>query len=346
MQDEIARAILDTLKIKLAADSGAVVKPQTRNLEAYDLYLQGRYYWVRRYRGFVGKAVESFQRAIEKDPSYALAHAGLADCYTTLSIQGALPPAAAAVKAKTAAERAVVLGESLSETHTSMAFVRYFVDWDFDEAERECHAAMARNPNAGAPRGMLAAFLASRRQFDAALAEAVEARRCEPVSTLVGYYAAFARIFSGDFERAWEEGKALVELDPHLAQSYFVVAIAASSSGRHAEALEASKRALELSNGWSRAMSNLGATYGAAGQRDDARKILEELRRQSQERHVSPLDMAFIAAQIGEHAAACEWLERAHDEHQPLMMFAAVYPWLFPLRPMARFQQVLRRIGL
>jgi tetratricopeptide (TPR) repeat protein len=166
------------------------------------------------------------------------------------------------------------------------------------------------------------------------------------MSTLVGYYAVFARIFSGEFDRGFEEGQALVELDPHLAQSYFVVAIAAASSGRHDEAIEASKRALALSNGWSRAMSNLGATYGAAGQRDEARRILEELKRQSQERHVSPLDLAFIAAQIGEHTAACELLERAYDERQPLMMFVAVYPWLFPLRPLARFQQLLRRMGL
>jgi tetratricopeptide (TPR) repeat protein len=227
-----------------------------------------------------------------------------------------------------------------------MAFVRFFVDWNADDAEHECRAAVERNPNAGAPRGMLAAFLAARRKFETALTEAAEAMRVEPVSTLVGYYATFTRVFAGQYEEACREGEALVELDPHLAQSQFVLAIAQSSTGRHEQAIATSQRAMELSNGWSRAVSSLGATYAAAGQIDKAREMLRSLETQSKGNYVSPLDFAFITAQLGEHEAACEWLERAYVEHHPLMMFINVYPWLNPLHPLPRFQKLVREMKL
>jgi len=347
VQDEIARTIVQKLKVKLSgADAdGPVVKHATNDLEAYHLYLQGRYYWARR-GGFLEKAADCFARAIERDPSCAQAHAGLADAYGVLGIYGVLPPAEAAGKARPAAERALALQETLAEAHRSLAVLNVSFEWDLEGGEREYRRALELSPESGELRAMHAYCLTYMHQFEDALAEIVRAKELEPESVLVAGYNAVNLMFARRYLESLQECQRCMDLDPAYTTADWIRAQVHTLLHEHDEAIAAAERAVALTNRRSFYLSAYGMACAAAGRRDDADRVIQELLARARSEFVSPLWLADINTQLGERDLAFEWLERAYESRTQALISLGVSPLYDSLRADHRFQSLLDRIGV
>jgi eukaryotic-like serine/threonine-protein kinase len=347
LQEEIARAVVNTLKVHLTAGSEApLMRRHTDDLEAYHLYLQAQYYWTRRYAGFLTKAMEYFERAIARDPRYALAHAGLANAYSVLGLYGLVAPKEAFPRAAAAARRALELDQGLPEAHQAMAFVRWFFDWDWAAAERDFRAALALDSSSGLTRAQLAVFLVTQGRREEGLAEAAQARAREPLSLLVGYYSALLFLYARDYERALEESQRIADLDPHFALGAWVRGEALCRLGRYDEAGEAAERAVALSSAAVFYRPLLGRTYAAIGQRARAQGVVNELLERSQGAYVAPIHFADIYLALGDYDRAFEYFDRAVADRNGFLGALVVDSVYDPIRADPRFVALLDRVGL
>jgi TolB-like protein/Tfp pilus assembly protein PilF len=347
VQDEIARAIVAKLKVKLAGESSRpLVRRHTDDLEAYNLYLQGRYYWSRRYAGFMQRAIDCFEQTIAHDDSYALAHAGLAESYSLLGVYDYLSPRHAIVKAKPAAERAVQLDDTLAEAHQAMALVRWYFDWDYADAIREYQRALSLNPSAGVARALFGILLADLGRFREGLAEVEQALAIEPASPLVAFYAAAATSISGPLEAALPACRRVLELDPSFVPGMWTYSAVLSHLGQHAEAIETVERAITLSRRQNFLLGHGACIYAGAGRRKEAEAIRQELHARETQAYVAPLCFAEIAIALGEIDQAFEWLERAYQHRSPFLVALAVSPFYDGLRGDERFSVMLKKMGL
>ena len=347
IQDEIARAVVDRLKVELLSEPGEpLVKRHTDDLEAYTLYLQGRYYWSRRYEGHLAKALECFAQAVARDESYGLAHTGLADAYSILAIYGAEVPREAFTKAKAAAQRAVVLDPMLAEAHQAMAFVHSFFDWDWAGAEAEYRRALNLNPAAGFTHAQFGVFLASQARFPEATAAAATGVKLDPVSPLVGFYAAATLINARHYPEALADCDRVLDLDPNFALALWVKALVCAYLHREAEAIEAAERAVALSQRQTFFLAGYGVTCALAGRLAEAEQALAELTARSKDAYVMPLHLADIYAALGDRDRSFEWLERASDERNGFVIYLATMPIYDSLRTDPRYSLALAKLGL
>jgi serine/threonine protein kinase len=346
VQDEIALAIVAKLTEKLGGLAPVPrVKRPTEDLDAYHLYLQGRYYWARR-GGFLRKAVECFEQAIARDESYAQAYAGLADAYGVLGIYGLITPAEAASKAKPAAARAVALGETLAETHRSMAAYKVSFEWDLVGAEREYRRALELGAKSGELYAIYAYCLAYLHRRDESLAASERARALEPESVLVASYCAVNLMFARRYDEALAECERCLALDPGFATAEWIRSHVLTLTGRPSLAVAAAERSVALTNRQSFSLAGLGTAYAAAGRRADADRIIQELIDRSKTGYVSPLWFADIATHLGEPERALEWLERAFESRTPALICLGISPLYASLQSDSRFQALIRRIGV
>jgi serine/threonine protein kinase/tetratricopeptide (TPR) repeat protein len=345
VQDEIARAVVEKLKVQLAGDQGPVVKHATDDLEAYHLYLQGRYYWSRR-GGFLERAVDCFARAIERDPQCAQAYAGLADAYGVLGIYGVLPAAEAARKARPAAERALELEDTLAEAHRSLAVINVSFEWDLAGGEREYLRALELSPKSGELRALHAYCLTYLHRFDEALAEIKTARELEPESVLVSGYSAVNLMFARRYQEALDECRRCLSLDPGFATAEWILAQVHTLAGDHDAAIAAATRAMSLTAGRSFYLAVYGMACAAAGRRDEAGQVIQQLLDRAPNEHVSPLWLADITTQLGDADQAFVWLERAYETRTQALISLGVSPLYDSLRHDARFNALLERIGV
>ncbi len=346
VQDDIARTVVEKLKVKLlGAEDAPLVKRSTDDVEAYDLYLQGRYYWSRRHKGFLGKALEYFEQAIAQDPSCAAAHAGLADGYTVLALYGFVSPAGARARAIAAAQKAIDLDDSLDEAHRAMGVLQWALEWDPLAAERELRRALSLNPRSGLTHGALGVVLASTGRGVEGIVEADQARQLKPTSGLTGFYVLAAYAYAREYRLALDECRRVLELDPHFAFALVQQALLLAYQGDHVEAIESAERAATLSNRANLFLTVLGVVYARAQRHEEAKAVLAELDRRSHEQYVPALSLGFIHAVLGESDLALDCLARAHDQKEPLVFVAA---WgerhLDPLRSDPRFQALLQRM--
>ena len=346
VQDEIARAIVAKLTVRLGGESYPLVKRHTDDLEAYNLYLQGRYYWSRRYAGFLQRAIDCFEQTIAHDDSYALADAGLAESFSLLAVYNYLPPRDAIVRAKPAAERAVQLDDTLAEAHQAMALVRWYFDWDYPEAVREYQRALSLNSSSGVARALLGILLADLGRFREGLAEVEQALAIEPASPLVAFYAAAATSISGPLEAALPACRHVLELDPGFLPGMWTYSVVLSHLGQHDEAIETADRAVALSRRQNFYMGHAACIYAGAGRRKEAEAIRQELHAREPQTYVAPLCFAEIAAALGEIDLAFEWLERALQDRSPFLVALAVSPLYDALRGDERLAVILKKMGL
>jgi TolB-like protein/DNA-binding winged helix-turn-helix (wHTH) protein len=343
VQHEIARAIVAKLLVTLHTEPvWPWVKRHTDDLEAYSLYLQGRYHWSRRAVGFLSRAMACFEQAIARDASYALAHAGLADAYTTLGLYGGLPPRAAWSKAKPAAQQAVLLNDELGEAHQAMACIHLFFDWDFVAAEREFRRAIALNPSAGFTHAMFGYLLGTLGRFEEAIAEATRGRALEPMSPLIGYFVAGTLGYARRCDDGLAECRRALDLDPSFALACWAQSLILTGLGRHDAAIDSVERALTLSPDFFPGAACW--VYAAAGQHEKSAAILAELRARS--RRILPLTFVWLATVAGETDQAFEWLERAYEDRSPMLPAIGVAPVYDPLRGDPRFGALLKKVGL
>jgi len=346
VQDELARAIVGKLTEKLGGYAGMpLVKRSTDDLDAYNLYLQGRYHWARRGASLT-KAVEYFEQAIKRDPSYGLAYAGLADAYGVLGIYGFITPAEAASKARPAAARAVALDDSLAEAHRSMAAYRVSFEWDLAGAEREYRRALELGANSAEVYAIYGYCLAYLQRVDESLSAIELARALEPESVLVASYCAVNLMFARRYDEALEECDRCLALDSGFATAERIRSHVLSLTGRHEAAIEAAERSVALTNRQGFSLAGLGTAYAAAGRAGDADRIVDELTERGRTDYVSPLWFADIAAQRGDADRAMEWLERGFENRTPALICLGVSPLYDALRSDSRFQALLDRIGI
>jgi len=349
LEPDITRDIVENLKLKLSsAEQNLIAQRPNQNPEAYQLYLQGRFYWNRRTAGGVGKAIEYFQQAIVKDPNYALAYSGLADCYYSLARNTAvLSPKEAGAKARQAAEKALEIDPSLGEAHASMGLVFLIFEWDFANADREFHRAIELDPSYPAVHSWYSELLSATGRYSEAIPEARKAVDLEPFTPILRYQLAFDLIFAGNLNDSEQEFRKVLELDPSFALAHYGLAEISVLRSRFDEAVAEMEKTIHSYPESSYYRGYLGYTLAKAGRSEDARKILGELTEEAKTKYVSWLGIAYIYSGLSEKDHSFAALELAYQQGETRMDTLRARADLAPFwKSDPRFTDLLRKIGL
>jgi serine/threonine protein kinase/Tfp pilus assembly protein PilF len=347
LQDELSKEISERLRLRLTEDEKQrLTKRYTDNAEAYQLYLKGLFYWNKRSPDGMQKAVEYFNRAVETDPAYALAYAGLADSYNLMSFFNIVPPGAAMPKAKAAAAKALEIDSSLAEAHISLAYASFTYDWDWPAATRHFDRALALNREAAINHTYYPFYLTVAGRFEEAISAAKRALALDPVSASLSHTLAVQLALARHFDESIEEGRRTIELDPSFAVAYDVLGGALAAKGLFSEALPHIEKAVTLSRAAAIPMANLGYVRARLGQPAEARRILQQLANAAKERYIPAVAFAIVHVGLGENDRALEWLEQAYEERFNRLAYLRREPVWDPLRPDPRFTDLLRRINL
>ncbi len=345
VQEEIARLVAEKLRLRMTGEQKKrMTKTHTDSTEAYQLYLRGRYHWNKRTEEGLNRGIEYFNQAIEKDPTYGLAYAGLADCYALLSEYSTIPPEQSRQKAKAAAMRALEIDDTLAEAHTSLAAVHEY-DWNWSEAEREYRRAIEMNPNYATAHHWYGIFLGGMARYDEGLREIRRAQELDPLSLIINTGMGRLLYNARRNDEAIAQLKKTLEMESEFAEAHFQLALAYEAKRMYAEALQEFELARKLFKdptmiGWS------GRVYALAGRRDEALKVAEELKQMTKERYVSPYMLAIIYTALGDKEQAYEWLDKVYAERSYYVIWLKVDPVFDSLRTDPRFIDFMRKVGL
>jgi eukaryotic-like serine/threonine-protein kinase len=345
LQGELAKEITGMLRMRLTGeDEKRMAKTYTANPEAYQDYLKGRYWWSKLNEEGLKKAIEYFRQAIAKDPTYALAYAGLADCHSSLGALGLVSPNESFPKAKEAALKALTLDDTLAQAHTSLAIIKTFYDRDLPGAEIEFQRAIALNPSYATAHQFYGLTLTYLGRFDEAVAEQKRALEIDPLSLTANLDAGEVSYYGRHYDQAIEHEQKVFELDPNFVPAHYFIGLAYLQESMYKEGIAEFGKAAMISPGNSLALSGLGYAYALAGRRAEAQKVLDQLEEFSKHKYVAAGRMALICVGLGEKDKAFEWLEKAYEEHS--MITIKVHPAFDPLRSDPRFANLLRRMNL
>lgn len=347
IQDEIARTIVEHLKVKLTTEQDeALGRRQTDNIEAYELYLRGRhcsYRW--NISGMMQKALGYFEAALSKDPDYALAHHGMADVYSLLGLYAFVPPATVVEKAMTAATRAVELAPELAEARTSLGFVQ-LLDWDWQAAESTLLRAIELNPRY-AQAHTFYAWLLSILDRPGEAADSVRiGQDLDPFLPATSGIAALVSYHARRYDQAIRESEQGLERDPTSALSLLCISMAHAAKGAYKEAIIHAERGVGLSPDVNFLRGVLGAVYAMANERESARKVLDDLLERSTRMYVGPTVISWIYAHLGDRDRGFEWLAKAYDQRDCTLGFGLRAPMYDVVRDDPRFDGLLTKLGL
>jgi len=346
VQDAISAKVAGSLRPRLTgAEERRLAKHYTANVEAYQLYLRGRYHLLKNTRAEIQTGASYFRQAIEIDPSYGLAHVGLADSYRVLALTGEAPATEEFPQAKAAARKAVEIDDGLAEAHAALGLITFWYDWDFGEAESQFKRAVELDPHSADTRQANATLLSYTGRHAEALAEIKRARELDPLNVRIGALEGTMLINAGRPDEALARLQKTLELEPDYWFAGQYVASAYIEKGMFAEAAAEARKSRELSGVSTRPTGFLGYALAKSGRRAEARAEMEGLLRLSKERHVSPYNVAMICNGLGESDEALAWLERGYREREPRMVFLKAEPKWNNLRGDPRFQDLLRRVG-
>ncbi len=347
VQEEIAKEIFDNLRLRLSGEEKEkLAKRPTENTEAYQLYLQGRYQWNKRTLEGMQQSIDFFQQAIARDPQYALAHAGLADAYALLSEYHVLPAREVMPRAKDAAIKALQIDDSLAEAHASLAWAKLTHDWAWPDAEREFKRSIELRPNYASAHQWYGEYLTMMGRFKEAPEEFKRALAVEPLSPVIHSALASSLYYSRQYDAAIEECRKTISIDPNFVSPHTFLGRAHTQKAAYPEALAELQKALALSEGNSNELAALAYGYALSGKRDEALKILDELKERSKETYVQPTWMAVIHIALGQKDQAFDWLQKAYQDRSGWLLYLKVDPIFDSLRPDPRFVDLLKRVGL
>ena len=344
VQEEISRDIFENLRLKLNVE-------EQKQLEAYRLYLKGRNSWNKRTPEGLRQGIDYFQQAINTDPNYAAAYAGLADCYNMQVIYGVHQPKDGFPKAKEAAVKALEIDDTLAEAHTSLAFIKFRWDRDRVEAEREFQLAIKHKPTYAAAHQWYSSYLVALERFDEAIAEAKRTSELEPLSFTASSHLGWILYLSGRNDEAIAQCRKILNLDPNSFPARRYLGLAYEQKGMYPQAIDEFQKGVKIS-GSPLMLALLGHAYAASGKTTEARHVLSELHDLSESQgaetrsYVSPYTVAAIYTGLGEKDQAFKWLERAYEERDVWLMNLKVDPVFAKLRSDKRFQDLLTRAGL
>ena len=347
LQDDLSNEISERLRLRLTTEEKQkLTKRYTEDPEAYQLYLKGRYYWYKRNPDDILKAKEQLQQAIDKDPSYALAYAGLADVYSQASFLNVMRPVDAMPKAKASAQRALEIDPDLADAHVSLAYASFTYDWDWPAATKHFDRALALNRLTVENHTYYPFYLTVGGRSAEAIDVARRALERNPVSASMSHNLAVQLALSRQFDAAIEECRRTLDLDPSFGLAYDVMAASLASKGMFREALPLTQKAAALSPGNMISRALLGAVLANLGQRQEALQILEQLAASSKQRYVPAQSFAIVYTGLGDKDQAFAWLDKAYEERSNRLAYLKVEPTWDRLRSDPRFDALLRRIGL
>jgi len=346
VQNEIAQAIVGSQAIRSIGRATPLARRPTEDLEAYNLYLRGRFHWRKRGADELRRGLDCFKEAIGRDPGFAMAHAGLADCYNILGYYSALDPSSAFPEAKRGAKEALGIDASLAEAHTSLAFASLMHDWDFPAADKAFQRAMELNPDYPTARHWYAEYLALMGRSSDALSVASKVLESDPLSLLANTLLGWVYYYARDFERARSKLEEVHELEDDFVPTMLWLGLARHQLEDHDGAVTVLQRAIDVSDGSPLMWCALGRVYAATGKRSDAGAVLDLLEQQARQEWVPPGQIAGIHAALGRTDDAFRWLERGYEQRDPWMVFTKVDPAWDALRDDDRFADLVRRVGL
>ena len=347
VQDEIAKTIADRLKVTLGAErQKPLVRAGTKNLEAYQLYLKGRFHWNKRTPDGLKKAIEYFQEAIEKDPMYALAYTGLADTYNLASFLNVFPPEEVMPKAKAAAAKALEIDDGLAEAHVSLGYASFTYDWDWVAAGKHFGQALAVNPSYVRNHAFYPLYLSALGRFEEAVTVAKRALDLDPASPAVSHVLAVQLYLARQFDQAIQQCHKTLEVDPNYEVAYAMLGQSYASRGSYREALPDLDKYFALSRGGAAALALLGYAHARLGERNEALRMLEELTAVSKRSYVPAFSFALVHAGLEGKDQAFAWLEKACEERFNRLAYVNVEALWDPIRSDPRFAELLRLVGI
>jgi tetratricopeptide (TPR) repeat protein len=345
-QRELGAAIAEQIRLQLSPERlTALIRRQTRNAEAYDLYLRGRYFWHQLSPPTTKRAIEHFTRATQLDPNYALAWSGIADTITSSPINGDAPSREAWARSRESASRAVDAEPELAEAQTSQALVKFWFDWDWAAAGAGFRKAVALDPNYPLPHRMLGIMLAHLGRHQEAKAEMRRAREIEPLLAVHQALSAYLAFLEGDFDAAVQFGRQAIVIDPEFWVGHFQLGQIYLHLGKTELAFDALNHSARLSGGNSKAFSLRGYLLAKMGRKDEALQVIHTLEALSRERYVPPFATALIYAGLKQYNLAFQWLERAYEVRDVHMIFLPIDPKWDAFRASPRFVELLKRCG-
>ena len=346
VEAEIARAISEKLRARLSgAEQRKMAKNRTEDPEAHRLYLLGRYSYFKLTQPEIRKSISFYQRAIELDPTYALAYAGLADAYRTLPIGGYVPSREGFPQAKAAALRALEIDGDSAEAHTVLGWIEFWYEWDWAAAEGELRRAIELSPNSVDAHRAYAHLLSNTGRHVEAIAEARLARELDPLSLITNTLEGQFLLYAGRYDEALVRLRKTLELDPNFWVAHNCLGRLYIARGMFPEAIASLSRARELSSHSPEPVAQLGYALAKAGKREEARATLEELRAVAAETYIPAYNFAMIYNGLGEKEKALEQLEKSFGDREVQLTFVNVdarWDWL---RADPRFADPLRRMG-
>jgi len=346
LQSEIARDVLSKLQSKLSgAEVAKVAKAYTTNQEAYQLYLRGKFYWNKRTGDSLKQAVDFYQQAIEKDPNYALAYSGLAETYVLFSSYDVATGADSMPQAKAAALRALEIDDSLAEAHTALAFYLSNYEWDRIGSEKEYRRAIELKPNYATAHHWFGADLSNLKRFDESIAEIKRAEELDPLSPIIGTNLGDTLVLARRYDEAIAQIKRVLIRNPNFEYGHLALSRAYGSKGMYEEAIAEARKALELNYG-SSTKGYLGLWLARSGKRDEAEKLLRELKEEATHDYVQSDTIALIYLGLGDKAEALNWLEKHMASHAETANAYGVSPQLDELHDEPRFRAMLKRMNL
>ena len=347
IQDEISNEISGKLRLQLTlGERKRLTKRHTEDHEAYRLYLQGRHHWNRWTEEGFYKAIEYFEKAVEKDPGYALAHAGVADSYVLLGWNSYLPPKDAFPKGKAAALTALQFDPDLGEAYASLAAVLWLHDWQWQAAQKEFARSLELNPCYPTANHWYAEYVMTMGRQVEAIAKMRGSQELDPLSLIINDAIGWASYMARRYDDALAQLLRTVELDPNYPVTYWILGLLYRITGRYDLAISAGEKGVSLSGGSPLMRAALAHTYGKAGKRAEAQQILNELSALAKCKYVAPHFFAGIHIGLGEYDRAIEYLEKSYEEHSHWLIYLHIDPSMDELRSDPRFQDLLKRVGL
>jgi len=350
IQDEISLDIADRLKVKLVkGEKTKVLKRHTRDKDAYNLFLKGRYFWNRRNEGDLKKAIEFYDEAIKTDPNYCLPYLGIADHFIMMGLWNYLPPQTARLRAKEALDKALEIDDQLGEAYTSLGYYQCLFDWDWPAAEKNLKRGIALNPNNVYAHVWYGCFLNGRSRFEEAYPELKMALEMEPLSPIINAVAGMQFSFT-HIDEGKEQLHKGIEMEPNLALAHsWMGMIYMYPEVVDEKAVEHLQIAVNL--GLTFALGWLGCAYGRLGKREEAFKILGQLDELSKARYISPLQKSVVYSGLGMYDQAFEFLEKALSQKEPVLAIyfynveaRSAFPQEFRLDE--RFKALLRKMNI
>jgi TolB-like protein len=345
-QRELSTAIAEQIRLRLSPERlTALSRRQTRDAEAYDFYLRGRYFWNQLSPATTRRAMEYYARATERDPEYALAWSGMADAFASSPITADMPPLKVGPQARNAAAHAVAADPNSPDTQTSMGLVKLWFDWDWIAADAAFRKAIALDPSYSMAHRMLGIVLAHMMSPDEARSAARRARELDPFSAAHHALSAQVAFAARDFAAAAQFAQQATSIDPEFWVGHFQLAQAHERLGNSDLAFEALNHAGRFSGGNSKATALRGYLFAKLGKSKDAHDVLNTLEAVSRERYIPPFAPALVYLGLGQQDAACEWLERAYEARDVHLMFLPIDARWDPIRTDPRFQAISTRCG-